>query len=101
MNELPRDCLVWMKHTTVYGSARFCTHGASRSAYIPDLALFVVTRCIHPFSIAVEADLIHGGFVGFRIGVLRNTMHRTDTLGLCLSESTSYILNDLIEEAAK
>ena len=30
-----------------------------------------------------------------------NTAHRKDTFGFCLSEFTSYILNDFIEEAAK
>lgn len=75
-----RTHLIRVQHTTVNGPARFDVQRASRRPDVPDLALLVVTGCVHPLPVTAESDLVDGGLVCFRVRILRWLTERTNYL---------------------
>ena len=75
-----RTHLIRVQHTTVNGPARFDVQRASRRPNVPDLALLVVTGCVHPLPVTAESDLVDGGFMCFRVRILRWLTERTNYL---------------------
>ena len=75
-----RTHLIRVQHTTVNGPARFDVQRASRRPNVPDLALLVVTGCVHPLPVTAESDLVDGGLVCFWVRILRWLTERTNYL---------------------
>ena len=59
--------LVRMQHASIDPSTRFNTVGTHIGTNVPQFATPIVSRCINPFPFSVKSDLIHRGFVCFRI----------------------------------
>ena len=75
-----RTHLIRVQHATVNGPARFDVQRASGRPNVPDLALLVVTGCVHPLPVTAESDLVDGGFMCFRVRILRWLTERTNYL---------------------